>query len=220
MKIVLIGGKRITYYLAHSMIAKGFHLVIINQERSYCDFLTQNLRAIIIHGDGSRLEILKRAEIFREDIVVALTPRDQDNLIIAQLCKEVLQIDQVFTLVNDPENVEVFQKLDVDNILNITENLSGLIEQRISSHQITNLMTFEEGKAFILQVEIQEGFPVVGRRIKEIGLPKGALIGTLTRDQTIHIPHGEMEIHVHDRLLVICLPVVQTATIRVLTGGD
>ena len=84
MKIILAGGRRITYNLAKMLISKGSNVVVINKDKKYCEELSREIKALIISGDASKIEILQRAEIFENDIILALTPQDEDNLIISQ----------------------------------------------------------------------------------------------------------------------------------------
>ncbi len=220
MKIVLAGGRRITYYLAKTLLSKGLNVVIINKDKEYCQEIAGELKALIINGDASILDTLSKAEIFPNDTIVALTPKDQDNLIISQLSQKVLGMNKVFTLVNDPENVDVFKKLGLDNVISMTEILSGIIEQRVSSHQISNITSFEEGKVIVLQLEILEGSPSINLALKDLGLPRGAIVGTITREDKLIVPYGDIPLQENDRLLVMCLPSVQTETIRKLTGRE
>ncbi|MDD8054064.1 MAG: TrkA family potassium uptake protein, partial [Thermotogota bacterium] len=168
MKIVLAGGKKITYYLAKNLISKGMAITIINKDKAFCEEMAKTLKALIIHGDASNLLILKKAEIFDNDIIVALTTRDQDNLIICELASKVLKVGKVFSLINDSENEQVFRKLGITNIINMSEIFSSVIEQRLSSYPIINLMPFEEGKALVIQIEVEEGFPIVGKMVKDL----------------------------------------------------
>lgn len=220
MKIILAGGKKITYYLGKNLISKGMNVVVINHDKEYCDEMARNLRALVIFGDPSNLEVLKKAEIFNKDIVVALTSRDQDNLIICELAWKVLKVEKVFALVNNAENSFVFKKLGLENIINMTEIFSGIIEQRLSSFPIINLMPFEEGKVLVIQIEIEENFPVVGKLLKDIALPHGALIATVNRSGRVFVPHGDSVLEMNDRLLLVCLPIDQTETIKTITGRD
>ncbi len=220
MKIVLAGGKKITYYLAKNLISKGMAITIINKDKAFCEEMAKTLKALIIHGDASNLSILKKAEIFDSDIIVALTTRDQDNLIICELASKVLKVGKVFSLINDSENEQVFRKLGITNVINMSEVFSSVIEQRLSSYPIINLMPFEEGKALVIQIEVEEGFPIVGKMPKDLPFAEGALIGTVNRGGKVFIPHGDTVFEVGDRLLVICLPSDQTHTMQAITGWD
>lgn len=219
MKIILAGGRRITYNLAKLLISKGSNVIVINKDKAFCDEMAREIKALIIHGDASKIEILQRAEIFENDIILALTPQDEDNLIISQLCKRVLKVMNVYTLVNDPENVEVFNRLGIENVISMTEMLSGLIEQRVSS-KLTNIMSFEKGKGLVLQLTVEEDFPANGIMLKDLGLPKGSIVGAITRNEELIVPHGESLLKPGDRLAIMCKPSVQTETVKIISGKD
>ncbi|MFW6262748.1 MAG: potassium channel family protein [Thermotogota bacterium] len=219
MKIILAGGRRITYNLAKMLISKGSNVVVINKDKKHCEELSREIKALVINGDASKIEILQRAEIFENDIILALTPQDEDNLIISQLCIKVLNVTNVYTLVNDPENVEVFNRLGIKNVISMTEMLSGLIEQRVSS-KLTNIMSFEEGKGLVIQLTIEEDFPAKGIMLKELGLPKGSIVGAITRDEELIVPHGESVLKPGDRVAIMCKPSVQTETVKIISGKD
>lgn len=219
MKIILAGGRRITYNLAKMLISKGSNVVVINKDKPYCEELSREIKALIINGDASKIEILQRAEIFENDIILALTPQDEDNLIISQLCIKVLNVKNVYTLVNDPENVEVFNLLGIENVISMTEMLSGLIEQRVSS-KLTNIMSFEKGKGLVIQLTVEEDFPAIGIALKDLGLPKGSIVGAITRDEELIVPHGESVLKPGDRVAIMCKPSVQTETVKIISGKD
>jgi len=220
MKVVLAGGKKITYYLAKNLTSKGMAVTIINKDKAFCEEMAKTLKALIIHGDASNLSVLKKVEIFDNDLVVALTNRDQDNLIICELAARVLKVNQVFSLINDSENEQIFRELGITNTINMSEIFTGVIEQRLASYPIINLMPFEEGKALVIQIEVEEGFPIVGKWLKDLPFAEGALVGTVNRKGNVFIPHGDTVFEVGDRLLVICLPVDQTQTLQAITGWD
>jgi len=219
VKIILAGGRRITYNLAKMLISKGSNVVVINKDKPYCEELSREIKALIINGDASKIEILQRAEIFENDIILALTPQDEDNLIISQLCIKVLNVKNVYTLVNDPENVEVFNLLGIENVISMTEMLSGLIEQRVSS-KLTNIMSFEKGKGLVIQLTVEEDFPAIGIALKDLGLPKGSIVGAITRDEELIVPHGESVLKPGDRVAIMCKPSVQTETVKIISGKD
>ena len=72
----------------------------------------------------------------------------------------------------------------------------------------------------MIQIEVEEGFPIVGKMVKDLPFAEGALIGTVNRGGNVFIPHGDTVFEVGDRLLVICLPADQTHTMQAITGWD
>jgi len=216
LKIILVGGERITYYLARSFINKGYKVVVIHKNRSFCEELSKVLKALIINGDGSKKEILEQAEPMRKDIVVALTPRDQDNFIICQQAMNIFAVERTLALVNDPENLQIFKELGIANAISTTDLIASLVEQRLSVEEIINLMPVEEGKINITEVILSSDSPVVGKKLRDAGLPKGSIIGSIIRNGEIIIPYGDTVLEEGDKLLLISLLEVQSKALNLL----
>lgn len=113
MKIVIIGGYRIAYHLARTMISKGFHVYLINRDPDVCRELAHRLSAVVIQGDGSKKEVLDQIDFSPDDIVVILTNTDRDSLIISQMVRKYYGVERIVTMVNDPDNIDVFHALGV-----------------------------------------------------------------------------------------------------------
>ncbi len=218
MKIVIIGGYRIAYHLARSMISKGYHVYIVNKDPQVCQELAKKLSAVIINGDGSRKNILDQIEFSQDDIVVILTNTDRDSLIISQMIKKYYGIERIVTLVNDPENIEIFNRLGVRVAVSPTSLLSQTIQGLLLVEEMEEFFPVEEGKLVFLKLEIPDSSPSIGKKLKEINLPNECIIGGILRQNNVVIPRGETELLPKDRVFIICEPNVQTQVIRSLVG--
>lgn len=88
MKILIVGGWKKADFLTKSLLEKKHQVVIIHDDHSYCQFLARTYGVPVVCGDGSEPYILEEAEINGYDVVIALTPKDEDNLVICQLAKK------------------------------------------------------------------------------------------------------------------------------------
>ncbi|MFP4017568.1 MAG: potassium channel family protein [Halanaerobiales bacterium] len=218
MQIMLIGGGKLIYHLAKSLMSKGHFVNIINKDKEYSLQLSRQLRADVICGEASDPDILEDAGAYQTDILVSLTQKDHDNLFICKMAKEYFGIERTTALVNNPDNEKLFKGLGVDAIFNITQLLSSLIEQNVAVEDISNLITLEDGNLSITQFVIQEGAPSIGKSLKEINLPLSIVLGGIIRDGNIVIPRGGTEIKKGDKILIISLPEDQAKAIKVLGG--
>jgi len=216
MKVILVGEGKLVYHLARSLLSKGYNVTIVSKNREFCEDISKTLKLTIVNGDPTKIGVLESAEPTRDDILVALTQRDQDNLMVCQLARNMFTMDRVFSLVNDPDNLEIFKKLGFVYSISTTEILVSMVEQKISLEDIINLIPVEEGKISILEIDLKSGSPMVGRKLGEIGFPKGALIGSIIRQGNVLIPHGGTVLEEGDRLLIICLAEVQSEVLKFL----
>ncbi|MFO7929087.1 MAG: TrkA family potassium uptake protein, partial [Candidatus Humimicrobiaceae bacterium] len=117
MNIIIVGGGKKIHFLTKSFISKGHNVTVINDDREFCRKLAKRYSAKIVNGNGTKPYILEDAEVTAADLVITLTPKDQDNLVICQLASKLFGVEKTLALVNDPENIEVFDKLGVDTTI-------------------------------------------------------------------------------------------------------
>lgn len=96
---MIIGGGKISYYLAKVINEVGVTSKIVEKNLEKCQELTEILPdSIIINGDGMDQEMLLSESLLDVDSFIALTDRDEDN-IIASLFAANNNVDNVITKV-------------------------------------------------------------------------------------------------------------------------
>ena len=218
MKIIVVGGGRIVYFLSRSFLSKGHSVSIVNRDAEECRWLARQLKATVILGDGSFPRILDDAGIDDADAVLAITPRDEDNLIICQIAEKRFGVPRTVAVVSDPDNEEVFPQLGVKNVVSITRILSTLIEEQTGVEEITSLLALGEGRVNITELELTLECPVLGKPLAEIPLPENALIGSVLRGKNVIVPHGATKLAAGDRVVLITVPETHGKAIKTLTG--
>ncbi|MCJ7812850.1 NAD-binding protein [bacterium] len=218
MNVIIVGAYQTVYYLCRLFLSKGYKVTIINRDLSECNRLAHNLKATVVHGDGSEPQILEEAGANSADVILAITPNDQDNLLICQLGFSRFHIPRVLAVVNNPENERVFKKLNISAV-SLIRVLSILIEQRTSFEDIRNLFSIAEGKINVTEIVLKSSSPAVGKTLQQIGLPKGSLIASILRENKPVVPDGSTQLLDKDRLVVITLPENHGQVLLNLTGN-
>lgn len=217
MKILIVGGGKTLYFLCRNLTAKGYEVVIINRDREECVQLARQLSAMVICGDGSDAGVLKEAGAMSADVVLAVTPNDQDNLVICQLSALEFDVPRTVALANDPDNMEIFEKLGV-TAFSTTRIVGSLIEQRAALEQITNLLPVGEGRVNVTEIVLAADSPVAGKCLKDCPLPENALIAVVIRDHQPIVPRGGSRLLAGDQLVLITLPENHGRALKSITG--
>lgn len=217
MKIIIVGGGNTLYFLCRSFTAKGHEVIVINRDRSECMQFARQLKATVICGDGSDVKILQEAGAMGADAVLAVTPNDEDNLVICQLASLQYEVPRTIALANDPDNTEIFEKLGI-SAFSTTQIIAKLIEERASLEQITNLLPVAEGRVIVTEIVLDAKSPVVARLLKDIVMPPNALVAVIIRDDRPIIPRGENDLMPGDRVVLITLPENHGPVLRLFTG--
>ncbi|MBN2089109.1 TrkA family potassium uptake protein [candidate division KSB1 bacterium] len=217
MTILIVGGGRLIYFLVRMFTAKGHHVTVINRNLDEGVQLARRLKVTVVHGDGSDPQILEEAGAYTADIVLSVTPNDEDNLVICQLANQKFKVPKILALVNDPDNEQVFQKLGILTSFSTTRIISSLIEQRTAIDGITNLIPVAEGKINVTEINLKADSLVVGKSLIQIQMPTNSLIACILREGAPIIPSGSTLLQAEDKLIVITLPENHGKIIKLLS---
>ena len=218
--VLLVGGRSKAKSLAQSLLKKGYQVTVINKDLSDCEKLAENEKLTVIHGDGTKPYVLEDAGAGNMELVIALTPRDEDNLVVCELCKKKSRVPKTLSLLSDPHKTDFFYKMGVDSVVCAISAVTGIIEQQAFMEEMAKAIPIGEGRVQLLEVPITETDPAAQKQVWEINLPKEVIIGCiLRRDQTL-IPRGDTRILAGDILVLISGNEQEEIAILELKGGE
>lgn len=220
MKAIIVGGDTIAYFLARTFVDKGYRVTIIDRDPEECRILSRSLKATVVLGEGSLPKILEEAGAAAAHVLIAVTPHDQDNLMACQVAARRFGVPKTLSLVNDPENVEIFRRLGVSAAISTTDVMTMLVEQHADFEEIKNLLPVAEGRINITEIALSNDSPIVGQALHEIDLPEGALVAGILRGAEVLVPRGSSSFQRGDRLIVISLPEKQSEVLALLLGDE
>lgn len=218
-KILLVGGFGKTKHLAKSLLKQGYKVSAINNSQKDCETLANIDKLRVFVGDGTKPFVLADAGVQNMDIAIALTDRDEDNLVICELCKKKFGVKKTVALVQDPKKMEFYRKMGIDSVVCAISTISGIIEQHALLDEMSTLIPIGEGKVNIVQVQITGTSPAVDKKIWELSLPKQVIIGCILRGQENLVPRGDTRLFAGDNLILIASDHHEMEAIRELTGG-
>lgn len=218
-KVLLIGGRSKAKSLALSLINRGYSVTAINNNFEDCSKLSEIDKLTVIKGDGTKPFVLEDAGAYDFNIAIALTNKDEENLVICELCKKRFRILRTVALVSDPKKTEIFYKMGIDKVVCAISAVTAIIEHETFLEKMTNIIPIGEGNIQIAEVNIPPLSPIIGKKLWEINLPASVIIGCILRDDRTMIPGGNNRILEGDKLVLICGDGHELAAIHELTGG-
>lgn len=204
MNIIVIGGGKVGYYLAKTLLEHGHKPIIIERDKDICKNVADNLDIPIIYGDGSTTNALENADISSADTLIAVTGKDEDNLIACQLAKRKYGIKKTVARVNNPKNKDIMKQLGVDIPVSGTDNIARAIEHEVDTAKIKQLMALDGGDVTLSEAILPDDFKYDGKRLVEIKIPEDSIIVSITRGENFIIPRGNTQIMSGDKIVVIC----------------
>ena len=109
--VLLVGGRSKAKSLAQSLLNKGYRVTVINKDLPDCEKLAENEKLTVIHGDGTKPYVLEDAGAGNMELAIALTPRDEDNLVICELCKKKFGASKTLSLLSPTMTTPIFSLL-------------------------------------------------------------------------------------------------------------
>jgi len=203
MKAIIVGGGKVGYYLFKTLRENNYDVVLVERGRAQCDKISEELDGEIICGDGTDSEVLKDADIYRAEVVAAVTGKDEENLVICQMAKMNFGVNKTIARINNPKNRPIFKALGVDKTVCSTEVISNLIEGAIGSEEIKAVQTLDRGEILLLEVEITSKSPWSNKMIKNIEMPEECVIASIIRNDKVVYPRGHINILQGDKVLLV-----------------
>ena len=207
--VTIIGGSRTAIYLTWILEEMDLNVKVIEIDRERClllnDVLTETL---IIHGDGTDQEVLDSENIESADVIVALTDRDEENL-ISSLYAHQCGVPKVILKINRQNYFPIVKKLGLDSIISpkfiTANNILRFIRALNNTHgtAVEKLYRILDNKAEVVEFRIKNSSDLTNIKLQDLDLKKDVLIAAIVRNKKIIIPGGNDVIKEHDKVIVV-----------------
>ncbi|MGL4971712.1 MAG: NAD-binding protein [Culicoidibacterales bacterium] len=108
MKVLIIGGGEIGMHVLQAL-AKTTKATVIEVDEAKCQKLLQRFPYVeVIHGSGSDIDLLEQANCEQMDVVLAVSNRDEVNLVVATVAKYDFGVAKVIARANESEHQWLF----------------------------------------------------------------------------------------------------------------
>lgn len=203
MNIIIVGGGKVGYYLTKTLLPYKHKVTVIEPQKELCEKIADQLNIAVVNGDGTNIDDLSSCGADKADIFIAVTGRDEDNLIACQLAKRNFGVKRTIARVNNPKNITVFERLGVDMAVSSTSIIADLIEQEVDYNGMKTLMKLKNGKIALSEILITAGSPVCNKSLKDIDIPRDCILVSVIRDEEVVIPNGFTVLHEGDYVIAV-----------------
>ncbi len=207
MRIAILGAGEVGMHLARVLAKDGHDVVLIESSSETARKARDDLDVEVVEGHGASVEVLERAGVQRANLVCAVTNNDELNMLASLIAKK-LGAEQTAVRVHGLSHITrkrfFYRKtLDFDLTISPEEMSAAAISRFIRGQDSVSVESVADGKLQLHRFELTGRFDAVGKKIKDVRLPKQCLITALFRGDTILIPTGEDEIREGDQVLII-----------------
>lgn len=203
--IMIAGGGNIGLRLAQSL-EDNYKVKLIEFDPAKARHASEVLKkSIVLNGDAADEDLFHEEDIDKTDVFCALTNADEANIISSMLAKR-LGARKVMALINRAAYADLVQSNTIDIAISPQQATIGSLLAHVRKGDVVVVHSLRRGSAEAIEA-IAHGnsssSKVVGKAIKDIGLPPGTTIGAIIRDEEVLMANKRTVIEAEDHVILI-----------------
>ncbi len=198
----VVGGGTVGLAVASGLEEAGWRIKVIETSRARCDVIAPSLRGLVLHGDGTDLDLLQSERIGEAPVLVAVTSNDEKNLLVSLLAKS-LGVRRIVTRADHLSNERLFEKVGIDVVRSARGAAVRSVLRMVDVTSTEMLAELEHGEAEVLELVLPDDLPPISLMSMKSAL--FGIIGAILREGRVIIPRGSDEVQGGDHLLVFCM---------------
>jgi len=159
---------------------------------------------LVIHGDGSDMELLRDENIGETDLFVSVTDDDRLNILSSLIAKS-MGVKKTICKVKRSDLMPLVDQIGINIVMSPRMLTAGRILKYIRRGDIVSVTVMGEEMAEMLELVAQPGSIASGKKLSKIKFPSGSVLGAIGRGDEVIIPSGECKIEPYDRLMVFSI---------------
>lgn len=208
MDIIIIGDGKVGYTIAEHLAKEDHNITIIDNNDEALKKADNTLDVMCVKGNGARKSVLLEAGIETADILIAVTSRDEMNMVCCLMAKKICDIRTV-ARIRDPEYYEEFSDLQrnvgIDVVINPEYAAALEIANILQFPSAMNIEPFFGGRVRMVEFRVHEADMLDGLKLSQLGSkwPENTLVLAVEREQEVYIPGGDFVFREGDKLFVM-----------------
>lgn len=238
MKILILGAGRVGTSVAENLVSEQNDITVIDTHTEGLRYLQERFDLQVVHGDGTRVSVLKAAGIEDADLFIACAARDSANLVACKIARLMFNVPRRIARVRSAEFAEHAELLGedgfcVDAVISPERSVTNYLHSLIEFPEALQVVEFASGRASVLTVRVGAGSPTANHSmdsLRESWPDVSARVVDVVRDGrpvqagagTVILPGDEVVLIVdtrHARRAIRQLRVAEKSVRRVMIAG-
>lgn len=211
MKIIIIGAGEVGFHIASRLAVENKDVVVIDNNSDAIRRVSDSLDVQVMEGSGSSPVILEEAGVREAEILLAVTDRDETNLVSCLVADIIAPETKKLARLRDADYDRYHANFrasapHINTIINPEIEVVRTIERLMSVPGAVDVGEFAGGYVKLIGIKLDNNARMIGTpliRLPEklgIQLP---LIAAIIRDETLIIPTGKDSLMSGDTLYFI-----------------
>lgn len=214
--VIIVGGGKISRYLAAHLQKMKIKMKLIEQSQKKCIELSEKFDKVeVVCGNGTDSELMLNEDLTKNDACIALTGKDEDNLVISMFAKHH-NVNKVITEIDNASFSRMLNDVKINNIISmyditveeIQRYLLGIENILSEVNEKSSMIMFHEivgNKVRAIEFKVgadykYKGIPLMSDEIK---IKSNVLIASILRDNTVINPNGKSTLENGDRVIIV-----------------
>ena len=218
MRVAIAGAGNVGRSIATELLGNGHQVLLIEREPRAMKVDSVPTAEWLL-ADACELDTLVTARLQTCDVMVAATGDDKVNLVVSLLAKTEFGVDRVVAKVNHPKNEWLFnESWGVDVSVSSPRLIAAVVEEAVSVGDLVRLLTFQKGKANLVELTLADDAPLVGKLVGSVPWPPDTALVAVLREGRVIVPTPDAALEGGDELLLVATSEVESE-LDALLGG-
>ncbi len=214
--VMIMGGERISEYLAGFLSGAGMTVKIIERDEELCELLAERLpeNIHIINGEVTDPDVLTDEGIDDVDACVSMTSNDKTNIIVSMFAntrsvnKVIAQVSSSqYARLCDSAGIEtniIPKAITAERVITYVRGIAN-IKGQTGESTLKTLYKIADDRAEALEFFVPKHFEMTGIPLRELNarFKKNLLLAAIIRDENVIYPHGQSTIEAGDSIVVV-----------------
>lgn len=202
---MVVGGGRVGR-TACKRLEKDFNIKLFEKDKEKCLQLTDFLEdTLVINGDARDIQLLVEEDIGGVDAFIAVTNNSETNILTCLHARKY-GVKKTIALVENIDYIDISQNIGIDTIINKKLITASYIVKFTMGAEVTSIKCLSGIDAEVMELVAKPDSSVTRKPIKNLGFPKGAIIGGIVRGTKSFIATGDFQVIENDKVVVFSLP--------------
>ena len=201
IKDVMILGASSIGVLTAEKLEKKYKVILIEKDENKCNEIALRLKkTLVIHGDGTDVNLLEEQNIQNMDAFIAVTGDSEIN-IISSLVAKSHGVRKTIAGVENIDYIKLSHTIGIDTLINKKVIAANDILKYIRKGDVNSIATLNLD-AEVIEFTVKEGSKISSKQLKDLALPKMVNIAGVVRQGKGFIPFGDFKLEAGDRAIV------------------
>ena len=207
MNIIIVGCGKVGYTLVEQLSNEEHNIVVIDKNAEKVRFITDDLDAMGIIGNGVSYQTLLEAGVKTSDLVTAVTGSDEENLLCCLIAKKAGNCQTIARVRNPIYNAEIeFLKEEFGLAMIINPELAAAreIAKMFQFPSAIRVDTFAQGHVEMLHCKLTKDSPLIGTKLMHLSqkVRVNVLVCEVLRGDDVIIPNGNFIFQENDIIAI------------------